>query len=90
MGAELLIHYGHSCLVPVDHTTIPCMYIFVDIRFDTSHLVATVRHNFPAGTRLALAGTIQFASALHEVRAALSEDFPALTVPQAKPLSPGE
>jgi hypothetical protein len=40
--------------------------------------------------RLALAGTIQFGSAIHAVRAELATEYPALAVPQSKPLSPGE
>jgi hypothetical protein len=32
LGAQLLVHYGHSCLVPVDVTSIPCLYVFVDIQ----------------------------------------------------------
>lgn len=48
LGAELLVHYGHSCLVPVDNTTIPCLYVFVDIQIDVDHLVDTIRLNFPA------------------------------------------
>jgi 2-(3-amino-3-carboxypropyl)histidine synthase len=40
------------------------MYVFVDIGVDVRHLVATVRANFPAGTHLALAGTIQFGSSM--------------------------
>lgn len=47
LGAELLVHYGHSCLVPVDITTIPCLYVFVDIQIDVDHLVDTIRLNFP-------------------------------------------
>jgi len=90
LGADFLVHYGHSCLVPVDVTTMPCMYIFVDIRFDNAHLLACVRQNFPAGMRITLAGTIQFASAVHSAKAALCAEYPALCVPQAKPLSPGE
>jgi 2-(3-amino-3-carboxypropyl)histidine synthase len=48
LGAELLVHYGHSCLVPVDVTSIPCLYVFVDIAIDVDHLVETIRLNFPA------------------------------------------
>lgn len=40
------------------------MYVFVDIGVDVRHLVATVSANFPAGTNLALAGTIQFGSSI--------------------------
>ena len=43
LGAQLLVHYGHSCLVPVGETTVPCMYVFVDIKVDVPHLVETVR-----------------------------------------------
>ena len=43
LSAQLLVHYGHSCLVPVGETTVPCMYVFVDIKVDVPHLVETVR-----------------------------------------------
>lgn len=43
LGADFLVHYGHSCLVPVDVTKVPCMYIFVDIKIDTEHLIESVR-----------------------------------------------
>ena len=47
------------------------------------------RLNFEAGSRLAMAGTIQFAASLQLAREQLAGAFPALAVPQAKPLSPG-
>jgi 2-(3-amino-3-carboxypropyl)histidine synthase len=47
LGCDLLVHYGHSCLVPVGVTVVPCMYVFVDIAVDVGHLVDTVRLNFP-------------------------------------------
>ena len=84
LGADFLVHYGHSCLVPVDSTRIPCLYVFVDIRFDAAHLQACVRDTFPANARLALAGTIQFTSAVHATRAALAADYPSLQVPQVR------
>lgn len=43
LEADLLVHYGHSCLVPVDVTTIACLYIFVDIQIDIRHLVETIK-----------------------------------------------
>ena len=43
LGADFLVHYGHSCLVPVDATKVPCMYIFVDIKMDTEHLIESIR-----------------------------------------------
>ncbi|KAL6780979.1 hypothetical protein ACKKBG_A09270 [Auxenochlorella protothecoides x Auxenochlorella symbiontica] len=90
LGADFLVHYGHSCLVPVDITSIPCMYVFVDIQMDLQHLVDSVRLTFSPGTNLIMAGTIQFASSLQQARAELSTDFPSLAIPQAAPLSPGE
>ena len=36
-----------------------------------------------------MAGTIQFAASLQMARQQLADDFPALAVPQSKPLSPG-
>ena len=44
LEADLLVHYGHSCLVPVDVTTIACLYIFVDIQIDIQHLVETIKY----------------------------------------------
>ncbi|ELU35988.1 diphthamide synthesis protein [Rhizoctonia solani AG-1 IA] len=31
LGCDMLVHYGHSCLVPIDTTTIKTLYIFVEI-----------------------------------------------------------
>jgi 2-(3-amino-3-carboxypropyl)histidine synthase len=90
LGAQFLVHYGHSCLVPVDVTSLPCLYVFVDIALDLEHLEGSVRLNFPPGAALVLAGTIQFASAVQAARARLAADYPALHVPKCAPLSPGE
>ncbi|KAF8062673.1 dph1 [Scenedesmus sp. PABB004] len=147
LGADLLVHYGHSCLVPLDVTVIPCLYVFVDIAIDVDHLVDSVRAAFPpraggaAGggalggggeaqeqqqaqqeqqgqgqgqcadqqqqlltadlqqqeqqpqeqpPALVLAGTIQFSSAVQLARARLAPDYPSLSVPKCRPLSPGE
>jgi len=88
--ADLLVHYGHSCLVPVDVTTIPCMYVFVDIKMDVEHFVESVRLNFDRKTKIILAGTIQFASSLHAAKSLLANEFDHITVPQSRPLSRGE
>ena len=39
---------------------IKVMYVFVEIRFDPSHLVATIQRNFSTDQQLVLMGTIQF------------------------------
>lgn len=91
LGCDFLVHYGHSCLVPIQKTQIEVLYIFVDIKIDLQHFVDTVKFNFPnPQDKLALVGTIQFASALHLAKAQLSLVYPNLFIPRADPLSPGE
>ena len=87
LGCDFLVHYGHSCLVPVDQTPIKTLYVFVDIRIDPSHLIATLDHNFKH-KNIAMVGTIQFVSMIHLIRHRLASI--QVTIPQAKPLSPGE
>ncbi len=89
LGADFMIHYGHSCLVPIDTTTINMLYVFVDIQIDIPHLVDTIKHNLPLGTSIAIVGTIQFVTAIHSGKLALQDSYRVI-VPQSKPLSPGE
>jgi 2-(3-amino-3-carboxypropyl)histidine synthase len=49
LDADFLVHYGHSCLVPVDVTGLPCLYVFVDIQIDMEHCAETIQLNFPPG-----------------------------------------
>lgn len=91
LGVDLLVHYGHSCLIPIDQTSaIKVLYIFVDIKIDPSHFIETVKHNFPIGKHLAFVSTIQFVTTLHSVAKNLRSELYNITVPQSKPLSPGE
>ncbi|XP_075706920.1 2-(3-amino-3-carboxypropyl)histidine synthase subunit 1 [Rhinoderma darwinii] len=90
LGADFLVHYGHSCLIPIDATHgMQMLYVFVDIKIDVSHFVDTIRFNFPHGTSLAFVSTIQFVSALQAAVQDLRPEYKVL-VPQSKPLSPGE
>ncbi|CAL1543214.1 unnamed protein product [Lymnaea stagnalis] len=90
LGADLMVHYGHSCLIPIDQTEgIQMLYVFVDIKIDTMHFIETLKFNFEVGTRIALVSTIQFVAALQSARQQLSPDYTVIT-PQSKPLSPGE
>ena len=74
MDCELMIHYGHSCLVPIDKTQgINMLYIFVDIKIDTKHLVDTVLLNFEPGAHLVMVSTIQFVAALQAAGKALRD-----------------
>ena len=47
VGCDLLVHYGHSCLVPISHTTVEVMYVFVTIDIDLAHLIGCVQLTFP-------------------------------------------
>ncbi|KAI9839508.1 MAG: Diphthamide biosynthesis protein 1 [Sarea resinae] len=90
LGCDLLVHYAHSCLIPVDVTTIKTLYVFVDITIDTSHLLATLERNFPAGKTIAMVGTIQFNATLHGIKPALERLGFNILIPQIAPLSKGE
>ncbi|XP_046963897.1 2-(3-amino-3-carboxypropyl)histidine synthase subunit 1 [Vanessa cardui] len=91
LGVDLLVHYGHSCLIPIDQTSdIKVLYIFVDIKIDPSHFIDTIKMNFPKRTHLAIVSTIQFVTTLHSVAKTLRSEEYIVTVPQCKPLSPGE
>ncbi|CEG48851.1 diphthamide biosynthesis protein 1 [Plasmopara halstedii] len=90
LGADFMVHYGHSCLVPIDVTSIKMLYVFVDIAIDVDHLIECLKLTFPMETKLALMGTIQFSSSIHLAASRLKDYFERLVVPQVKPLSPGE
>lgn len=90
LNADLLIHYGHSCLVPVDVTVIPCLYVFVEIGIDVAKLVNTLKMNDLGSRNIAVAGTIQFGGAIRGVKVELERLGFRVLVPQVKPLSAGE
>lgn len=91
LGADLLVHYGHSCLIPVDQTTgIKVLYVFVDIKIDALHFIESVKRNFPKQRKLALVSTIQFVATLHASAKELRDAEYDVVIPQSKPLSPGE
>jgi 2-(3-amino-3-carboxypropyl)histidine synthase len=102
IGAQLLVHYGHSCLVPLQHTVIPCLYVFVEIQIDVLHmvqcLVATLEalvQSDEVGSKarrpfVYLLGTIQFRHVFAEALELLEKQGFEGEIPQVKPLSPGE
>ena len=90
LGCDLLVHYAHSCLIPVDVTKIKTLYVFVDISIDTTHLLATLERNFQPGKTIALVGTIQFNATLHTIKPALERAGFNVLIPQIAPLSKGE
>ena len=90
LGCDLLVHYAHSCLIPVDVTKIKTLYVFVDISIDTKHLLASLQRNFQPGKKIAMVGTIQFNATLHAIKAELEQAGFAVLIPQIAPLSRGE
>nr|MBE5724748.1 putative diphthamide biosynthesis protein 1 [Cucujiformia] len=91
LGVDLLVHYGHSCLVPVDQTKgVNVLYIFVDISIDPLHFLDTIKLNFTSGSKLSLVSTIQFLATLHNIANQLKEIGYEISLPQSKPLSAGE
>jgi 2-(3-amino-3-carboxypropyl)histidine synthase len=92
LECDLIIHYGHSCLVPITETCIKAMYVFVDIQVDISHLVNTLEYNFPEKDRsLYIMGSIQYNNSVFLVKKELTEKgYSKITIPQTKPRSSGE
>lgn len=83
----------NSCLlsVPMDTSAqdFRVLYVFVDIRIDTAHLLDSLRLTIPPASSLALVSTIQFVSTLQAAAQELKAEY-RVSVPQCKPLSPGE
>lgn len=90
LGCDMLVHYAHSCLVPVNVTKIQTLYVFVDIQIDVEHLLATIEQNFKPGSTIAMVGTIQFNATLHGTGSQLKAAGFNIIIPQIMPLSKGE
>jgi 2-(3-amino-3-carboxypropyl)histidine synthase len=94
LGMDFLVHYGHSCIVPVDQTAVTMLYIHVEVKFDVTHLVETVCLNFSPEQNLVFMGTVQFTSCIAQALEALKQEFLSDSgygkVPQVKPLGVGE
>lgn len=92
LDSHLLVHFGHSCLVPIDSTTIPVLYVFVEIGIDVRRLSKELSNNFAPDriSNFVMAGTIQFSNAIRAVKPELEGLGFRVLIPQAKPLSAGE
>lgn len=90
LGCDMLVHYAHSCLIPVSVTQIQTLYVFVDIGIDVDHLVATIERNFKPKSTIAMVGTIQFNATLHGTAPLLRNAGYNIILPQITPLSKGE
>lgn len=91
LGVDLLLHYGHSCLVPVTSSLVKIMYIFVDIMVDIDNCVEIINENFDKKEKLTIMGSIQYNNSVFLVKKLLlSKGFQSIDIPQAKPRSSGE
>lgn len=88
---DFLVHYGHSCLLPINIMDIPTMYVFVSITFETQHFIDIMKMNFKSDINIILSSTIQFQNILENIRKELQNFFiNPILIPQIKPLSSGE
>jgi 2-(3-amino-3-carboxypropyl)histidine synthase len=91
LGCDFIIHYGHSCLVPITQTVVKAMYVFVDIQIDLNHLVETIELNFQKNEPIYLMGSVQYNNSVFLAKRELTnKGFVNVTIPQAKPRSAGE
>ncbi len=76
MDCDLLIHYGHSCLVPITQTRRKVLYVFVEIQIDIEHFIETCIFNFSDLKKqtLYLMSTIQFNNSLFITKQRLAEN----------------
>ncbi|KAF4746611.1 Diphthamide biosynthesis protein 1, partial [Perkinsus olseni] len=95
IGADAMVHYGHSCLTPVDQTVVYTIYVLVRISYDVNHMTASLAAAVPPEQRpVALMATVQFSQMLDEAKDIMRRKYgweaDDLFVPQIKPLSKGE
>ncbi|KAK6933409.1 Diphthamide synthesis DPH1/DPH2 [Dillenia turbinata] len=92
-GTNLLIHYAHSYLVPIDATQIPYLYVFVEIKVNVNSLIETIKLNFGDSVylnRIVLARTIQFSTAIWVTKPELERAGFRVFTPHVEPLSASE
>ena len=87
LGCDFMVHYGHSCLIPVDQTAnIKMLYVFVDIKLDSLHFIESIKANLDRSDRLSLVSTIQFVASLQAAARELREEGYTVDIPQVKTL----
>ena len=85
LGCDFMVHYGHSCLIPVDQTAnIKMLYVFVDIKLDSLHFIESIKANLARSSRLSLVSTIQFVASLQAAARELREEGFTVDIPQAR------
>jgi len=92
LNCDFIVHYGHSCLIPVTETCVKSMYVFVDIQCDLENLVSTIELNIPQKNEyIILMGSIQYNNSVFLCKRKLKEKgYTNVIIPQTKPRSNGE
>lgn len=72
LGADFLVHYGHSCLMSIKEACVQnMMYIFVHVSVDAQHFTRSIAAHLPRDAIVSLFATVQFAPQLRRVASAL-------------------
>ena len=59
LGCDFIVHYGHSCLVPIPEMSIKnVLYVFVEIGIDITHLIETIAFNISKSQEIHLMGIV--------------------------------
>ena len=93
LDCDFIVHYGHSCLVPIPDMTISnVLYVFVEIGIDIRHLLESVSFNFDVNEKLYLLGIVQFNTTLVRLKHLMTTEkgFTDVTIPMERPRASGE
>ena len=93
LNCDFIVHYGHSCLVPIPDMTISnVLYVFVEIGIDIRHLLDSVAFNFEKTDKLILLGIVQFNTTLVRLKHLMTTEkgFTDVTIPMERPRASGE
>lgn len=93
LDCDFIVHYGHSCLVPIPDMTISnVLYVFVEIGIDIRHLLESVAFNFKTSDKLILLGIVQFNTTLVRLKHLLTTEkgFTEVVIPMERPRASGE
>lgn len=94
LGSDFMVHYAHSCLVPIQEMVIKdILYVFVTIGINLEHFINTLTHNLSEHkeSNIYMLGTIQFTNSLFMCKRLMTEQgFTKINIPQTKPRGGGE
>ena len=93
LNCDFIVHYGHSCLVPIPNMTISnVLYVFVEIGIDIRHLLESIAFNFEPAEKIYLLGIVQFNTTLVRLKHLMTTEkgFTDVSIPMERPRASGE